>query len=484
MNTVYTPISRRRFIKASAATAGMFFVVPSHAVSGLGHVAPSDKLNIAGIGVGGKGSVNLRNMSAENIVALCDIDWQYAKGCFETYPKAKQYVDFRRMLDESGKDIDAVVIATPDHTHAVCALPAMQLGKHVYVQKPLTHSVYESRVLLEASRRYRVVTQMGNEGHSDDAVSEVCEWIWSGAIGEVTHVDAWTDRPIWPQGLTRPEQGMWVPDHINWDLFIGPATMRPYHRAYHPWDWRGWWDFGTGALGDMACHVLDVVFSAMKLGHPSAVEASSTAFNSESAPMASTIRYEFPARPKEGKVNMPAVSVTWYDGGLLPPRPDSLPDGVELGEGRNGVLFHGSKGLLICGNYGGSYRLLPAGKFEHLPKPLARLRRVGMSHEMDFVRACKESPENRVLPLSNFEYAGPLNEMVVMGNLAVRLKSLNRKLQWDGVNMRITNLSDSDEIKVANGIPRQEPRTLTLNAIRAAEEYVRSTCREGWSLGD
>jgi hypothetical protein len=220
----------------------------------------------------------------------------------------------------------------------------------------------------------------------------------------------------------------------------------------------------------------------MKLGHPSAVEASSTAFNSESAPMASTIRYEFPARPKEGKVNMPAVSVTWYDGGLLPPRPDSLPDGVELGEGRNGLLFHGSKGLLICGNYGGNYRLLPAGKFERLPKPPARLRRVGMSHEMDFVRACKESPENRVLPLSNFEYAGPLNEMVVMGNLAVRLKSLNKTLQWDGVNMRITNLSDSDEIKVANGVPRQEPRTLTLNAIQASEEYVRHTYREGWSL--
>jgi hypothetical protein len=275
---------------------------------------------------------------------------------------------------------------------------------------------------------------------------------------------------------------MWLPEHINWDLFIGPAAMRPYHRAYHPWDWRGWWDFGTGALGDMACHVLDVVFSAMKLGHPSAVEASSTAFNSESAPVASTIRYEFPARPKEGKLQMPAASVTWYDGGLLPPRPDSLPDGVELGEERNGILFHGSKGLLLCGNYGSGCRLLPSAKFENVSKPPARLRRVGMSHEMDFVRACKESPENRVLPLSNFEYAGPLNEMVVMGNLAVRLKSLNKKLQWDGINMRIANLAASDEIKVTNGIPKQEPRTLTLNAIQAAEEYIHHTYREGWSL--
>jgi hypothetical protein len=273
---------------------------------------------------------------------------------------------------------------------------------------------------------------------------------------------------------------MWVPDHINWDLFIGPAPMRPYHRAYHPWDWRGWWDFGTGALGDMACHVLDVVFSAMKLGHPSAVDASSTAFNSESAPVASTIHYEFPARPKEGKFNLPAVSVTWYDGGLLPPRPDSLPDGERLGE--NGVLFHGTKGLLFSDIYGENHRLLPADKFANLPKPAARLRRVGMSHEMDFVRACKESPENRVLPLSNFEYSGPLNEMVVMGNLAVRLKSLNKKLQWDGVNMRITNLSASDEIKVANGIPNVEPRMLTLNAIQTAEEYIRHNYRSGWSL--
>jgi predicted dehydrogenase len=475
--------SRRDFLKTSAATtAGLFFVVPSNAVSGLGHVAPSDKLNIAGIGIGSKGAVNLDNMNSENIVALCDIDWQYAKHVFDKYPAAKRYKDFRVMLNEYGKSIDAVVIATPDHTHAVTAMACMQLGKHVYVQKPLTHSVYESRALLEASRRYKVVTQMGNEGHSSDSVAEVCELIWSGAIGEVTHVDAWTDRPIWPQGLTRPEQGMWVPEYIDWDLFIGPAKMRPYHRAYHPWDWRGWWDFGTGALGDMACHVLDVVFSAMKLGHPSAVEASSTAFNTESAPVASTIHYEFPARPKEGKQNMPAVSVTWYDGGLFPRRPAAIPDDVELGHGRNGIIFHGAKGVLMCATYGGGYKLYPEDKFRSLQKPAARLRRVGMSHEMDFVRACKESAENRVLPLSNFEYAGPLNEMVVMGNLAVRLKSLNKKLLWNGEEMRITNLADSEVIKVTNGIPKEEPRTLTINAIEAATEYVKHNYRDGWAL--
>jgi len=476
-------ISRRHFIGMTAATAGLFTIVPGYAVSGLGHIAPSDKLNIAGIGVGGKGEVNLNNMKSENIVALCDIDREYPKRCFDTFPDAKQYVDYRKMFDEIGKSIDAVVIATPDHTHAVCAMAAMQLGKHVYVQKPLTHSVYESRTLLEASRRYKVVTQMGNEGHSNDEVSEVCEWIWSGAIGEITRVDAWTNRPIWPQGLTRPEEGMWVPDHIDWDLFIGPAAMRPYHRAYHPWDWRGWWDFGTGALGDMACHVLDVAFSAMKLGHPVSVEASSTAINTECAPVSSTIQYDFPARAKEGNINMPAVTVYWYDGGLLPRRPEGLPDGEEMGTGSNGVIFHGTKGTLICGNYGEKYRLLPSNKFASTPKPAARLRRVGMSHEMDWVRACKESPENRVLPLSNFEYSGPLNEMVVMGNLAVRLKSLNKKLAWDGVNMRITNLSDSDVIRVANGIPRQTPRQITINAKEAAEEYIRHTYRQGWSLG-
>jgi len=476
-------ISRRRFIGTTAATAGLFTIVPSYAVSGFGHIAPSDKLNIAGIGLGGKGIVNLNNMKSENIVALCDIDRQYASKCFDTFPAAKQYVDYRKMFGEMSKSIDAVVIATPDHTHAVCAMAAMQLGKHVYVQKPLTHSVYESRVLLEASRRYKVVTQMGNEGHSNDAVSEVCEWIWSGAIGEITRVDAWTNRPIWPQGLTRPEEEMQVPEHIDWDLFIGPAVMRPYHRAYHPWDWRGWWDFGTGALGDMACHVLDVAFSAMKLGHPVSVEASSSAINTECAPVASTIQYDFPARAKEGNLNMPAVTVFWYDGGLLPRRPEGLPDGEEMGTGSNGVIFHGSNGTLICGNYGEKYRLLPDGKFANTPKPAARLRRVGMSHEMDWVRACKESPENRVQPLSNFEYSGPLNEMVVMGNLAVRLKSLNKKLAWDGVNMRITNLSDSDVIRVANGIPRQNPRQVTINAKQAAEEYIRHTYRQGWSLG-
>ena len=474
--------SRRDFIGASAATAAGLTILPNQVVSGLGHKAPSDKLNIAGIGVGGKGQVNLKNMSSENIVALCDIDWNYAAKTFKQYPSAKHYMDFRIMLEEMHKDIDAVLIATPDHSHAVCALAAMQLGKHVYVQKPLTHTVYESRILLEASRKYKVVTQMGNEGHSSSNVADVCELIWSGAIGSIRKVEAWTNRPIWPQGLTRPPQGMQLPDGINWDLFIGPAAMRPYHSAYHPWNWRGWWDFGTGALGDMACHVLDVVFAALKLGHPSSVEASSSAFNNESAPNTSLIRYKFPERKKVGKLKMPEVKVTWYDGGLLPSRPGSLPDGVELGQGKNGIIFHGSKGKLVCGNYGSNYKLLPEEKFAKLVKPPKTLRRVGISHEMDWVRACKESPENRILPVSNFEYACPLNEMVVMGNLAVRMQGLNKKLKWDGENMTFTNLSDEDKIITTNGIPGAEPKKIELNAKQFAAELVKTSYREGWSL--
>lgn len=474
--------SRRKFIGTTSAVIAGFTIVPNHVVSGMGHKAPSDKLNIAGIGIGGKGRTNLRNMKSENIVALCDIDQNYAAKTFNDFPDAKRFVDYRKMLDEFGKSFDAVVIATPDHTHTVSGLASMQAGKHVYVQKPLTHSVYESRVMLEASRKYKVVTQMGNEGHSSDTVAEVCEWIWSGAIGEIRHVDAWTDRPIWPQGIMRPTEVMTVPESINWELFIGPAPMRPYHTAYHPFSWRGWFDFGTGALGDMACHVLDVIVSSLKPGNPESLEASSSAFNTECAPNSSLIQYKFPARKKIGKINMPAFTVNWYDGGLLPVRPEGYPDGLEMGTGRNGVIFHGTKGQLICGNYGEKYKLLPLDRFKDKPKPPQTVRRIPVSHEMDWVRACKESPENRILPASNFEYACPLNEMVVMGNLAVRLQGLQRKLQWDDKNMRISNISDTDKIRVQNGIPGLEPKMLEMNAKQAMAEYIRNTYREGWKI--
>jgi len=249
-------LTRRDFVGRTLAASAAFTIVPSYAVSGLGHTAPSDKLNIAGIGVGGMGLANLKNLTSQNIVGLCDVDWKYAKGAFDMFPKAKKYWDWRKMFDEMGNEIDGIVVATADHTHAIISAHAMTMGKHVYLQKPLTHSVYESRLLTKLAAEHKVATQMGNQGASGAGVAETCEILWSGAIGDVKRVESFTDRPIWPQGLNTPERGDWVPDTLNWDLFTGPAKMRPFNEVYHPWNWRGWWDYGTGALGDMACHIL------------------------------------------------------------------------------------------------------------------------------------------------------------------------------------------------------------------------------------
>jgi predicted dehydrogenase len=271
-----TRISRRQFIGSAATAAAGLTLLPSRVIGGLRQTAPSDRLNIAGVGVGGMGRANLKNMASENIVALCDVDWKYAQRCFDDFPNAKKYWDWRKMFDEMQDSIDAVVVATADHTHAIVAAHAMTLGKHVFLQKPLTHTVYESRLMSKLADKYKVATQMGNQGASGEGVRQIAEWIWNGEIGEVRKVEAFTDRPIWPQGLNRPSQGLWVPDTLNWDLFIGPAPMRPYHEIYTPWNWRGWWDFGTGALGDMACHILHPVFVALKFQYPTKVQGSST----------------------------------------------------------------------------------------------------------------------------------------------------------------------------------------------------------------
>ena len=316
-------INRRNFIGTTASAFAGLTILPSQVIGGLGHKAPSDRLNIAGIGVGGMGYRNLKNMESENIVALCDVDWEYAnRNAFKTWALAKQYKDYRLMFEQQ-KDIDAVMIATPDHSHALPALIAMKMGYHVYLQKPLSHSVYEARVLAETAKNYGVATQMGNQGNSGEGIRQICEWIWAGVIGEVTHVDAWTNRPIWPQGLERPKKEMRIPKDLDWNLFLGPAAYRPYNEIYHPWNWRGWWDFGTGALGDMACHILDPVFKALKLEYPSTVQASSSAFNNESAPNSEIITYEFPRRDNLPKVAMPELTVRWYDGGLMPPPPQN-----------------------------------------------------------------------------------------------------------------------------------------------------------------
>ncbi|HYQ56878.1 MAG TPA: Gfo/Idh/MocA family oxidoreductase [Draconibacterium sp.] len=485
-------LSRRKFIGTTAMGISAATILPSNVIAGLGHKAPSDKLNIAGIGVGGKGFTNLKFMETENIVALCDVDWDYAGAtAFARWYRAKQYKDFRVMLEEQ-KDIDAVMIATPDHTHALPALMAMREGKHVFLQSPLTHSVYESRILTETAQRYGVATQMGNQGNSADGIRQICEWIWAGTIGEVTHVDTWTNSPKWPQNLTQPEKSKRVPKTLDWNLFIGPAKFTEYNTVYHPWNWRGWWEFGTGALGDMGCHILDPVFKALMLKYPKTVEGSSTPFNIVSAPNAEFVRYEFDRRDNLPKVAMPEVTVNWYDGGFMPPRPDELKDGEQMGDDGGGCIFYGTKGKIMCGTYASNPSLLPTTEMDHFQQPERSIRRISNAmeggHEQDWIRACKESKDARVEASSNFDYAGPLNEMVLLGILAVRLQSLQRKLQWDGPNIRFNNIGSSDTIRiltrdqfeVSDGLPKFDNNYTSLPAQGTAEEWIRHTYRNGW----
>ena len=454
-----TGVDRRGFLK-SAAGAAAFTVVPRYVIGGAGTTPPSEKLNIAGVGIGGMGKNNIRKCSGENIVALCDVDDKYAGPVFKDYPKAKKYLDFRDMLDKQ-KDIDAVIVATPDHTHAVVALAAMELGKHVYVQKPITHSVYEARILTEAARKYNVMTQMGNQGHSGDGARMICEWIWDGAIGPVREVHAWTNRPVWPQGIEvdRPKETPPVPETLDWDRWLGPAPYRPYHPCYLPDKWRAWWDFGTGSLGDLGCHILDPAFWALKLKYPVEVEGCVSTYwhafwqktepKNETYPRSSIVRYKFPAR--EG---MPEVKLAWYDGGMMPPRPEELEEGRQMGDDDGGLLFVGDKGSLMCGCYGRGPRLIPETKMKAYDRPKPSIDRIpdgSDGHEKDWVRACKDGKPAS----SNFDYSGPLSEMVLMGNLAVRFP--NKRLLWDGANMKVTNNDD-------------------------ANAYVRREYREGWSL--
>ena len=461
-------IDRRNFLKSTGAGIAMFSIVPSYVLGRNGNTPPSGKLNIAGVGVGGMGKGNLGaickplserkeglwpDSNSQNIVALCDVDWDRAKETVEEYPDAKRYKDYRVMLEEMGDKIDAVVVATPDHTHACVAMEAMRRGKHVYVQKPLTHSIYEARMLTEAARKYGVVTQMGNQGHSGEGIRLVCEWIWDGAIGDVREVHAWTNRPVWPQGIGRPEDTPSIPKTLDWDLWLGPSPHRPYHSAYLPFAWRGWVDFGTGALGDMACHILDPVFWALKLKYPVGVEGSyATNENwknpemNETYPLGSVIHLEYPARGP-----MPAVKVHWYDGGLMPERPQELEEGRKMGDNSGGVIFVGDKGKLMCGCYASGPQLIPYTKMKAYKRPEKTIPRIETSHEMDWVNAIKEGRQ----PSSSFDYSGPLTEMVLMGNLS--LFKPNDKIQWDGENMQATNFPE-------------------------LQKYVNRPYREGWTL--
>jgi predicted dehydrogenase len=490
MNEPKKGISRKDFLRKTATLAAGFTILPSYVVSGLGHRMPSDKLNIAGVGVGGRGLGVLRAMEqSENIVALCDVDWRYSKRAFDHFSGAKKFWDWRVMLDEMGDDIDAVMVATSDHTHAAIAAHAMTLGKHVYVEKPLTHTVYESRLLTNLAREYKVATQMGNQGASDEGVNLMTEWIANGEIGEVKKVESFTDRPIWLQGLNPPTHEQPIPDTFNWDLFVGPARMRPYNEVYTPWNFRGWWDFGTGALGDMACHILHPVFDALELGYPTKVQGSSTLLLRDSAPTAQKVKLTYPARESNLKVALPEVEVHWYDGGIQPEKPAGWPEGRNMNHRGGGVLFHGSEDTLICGCYGADPWLLSG----RVPEVAKTERRVETGHEMDWVRACKESPESRVQPKSHFDEAGPFNETVVMGVLAVRLQGLNKELEWNGETMEFTNIHSNEELRVVirdefsieNGNPSfRKEWSDPFNAIEFANGLIKHEYREGWSLPD
>jgi predicted dehydrogenase len=441
---------RRREFLGAAATAAAFTLVPRHVLGGPGQIPPSEKMHIAGIGVGGMGATNLRNLETETIVALCDVDHAYAAQTFKRYPNATVYKDFREMLDRE-KGIDGVVVATPDHTHAVISMAAMKAGKHVYCQKPLTHDVYEARMLAQAAKEAKVATQMGIQGHSGEGVRLICEWIWAGLIGEIREVDAWCSLSYYPWGHAgwsskyseRPKDTPPVPPTLDWDLWIGPAPMRPYHETYHPGVWRCWWDFGCGMMGDRGAHTLDPVFWALKLVPPTSVEATSCGNTKEVHPLSAIVTFRFPARS-----DLPPVKLTWYEG-TRPPRPEDFEDGRRM-PAEGGVIFKGSKGKIMCGVYGDSPRLVPEALMKEAKLPEKTLPRVAGGHEQDWVRAAKAGTQAG----ADFAYSGPLTEMCLLGNVA---KRVDAPIEWDAANLKVTNLAEA-------------------NAV------VRTEYRKGWSL--
>ena len=471
-------LKRRDFIKNTAVAAGGFMIVPRFVLGGTGYTAPSDKLNLASIGSGGKGWSDIRNAfneGAENIVALCDIDSNRAKNAIEKWPKASFFNDYRVMLEEM-KDIDAVTISAPDHTHAGAAMAAMQLGKHVYVQKPLTHNIRETRMLTEAAREYKIVTQMGNQGASNPGQVQMIEWFEKGLIGDVSEVFVWTDRPVWPQGIPTPTEKPGLPKQItaaNWDLFIGPAQFVDYHPLYHPFKWRGWWNFGTGALGDMGCHLIDPPFRVLGLGYPSEVECSvgqvflkdwTPEYIPDGCPPSSHVQLKFPA----GGKNKNDIKMTWTDGGIRPFHPDLIPadDPIEDNNSSNGVMIIGNKGIMTCGTYGlvpkvylnNGDKLTMPDDFKGGNKYVGTLPEYG--HQVlwtDAIKAGFGSKEHKELT-SSFDYAGPLNETVLMGNLAIRSYQSGqsndngrmsfegrKKFLWDGKEMKITNYEPANQ---------------------------------------
>jgi predicted dehydrogenase len=439
------PLCDRRAFLGGAAAVAAFTILPSRAKGA------NERLNIAGIGIGGMGGGNLNALRSENIVALCDVDLNYAAGTIKAFPAATVYQDFRLLLDKQ-KDIDAVVIATPDHTHAVIAMAAIKAGKHVYCQKPLTHTVWEARQLADAAKEAKVATQMGIQGHSGGGTRMISEWIADGAIGAVREVDAWCSLTYYPWGHAswstsfseRPKAAMPIPDKLDWDLWLGPAPARPYHRAYHPTTWRAWWDFGCGMMGDRGAHTFDPLVTALKLGPPTSIEATSAGGTNELHPISAIVTFRFPARG-----DLPPVKLTWYEG-TRPPRPENLIRDLDL-PAEGGAILKGEKGSLVYGVYGNNPYLLPEELQHSYKRPAPTIPRIpGESHEMDWVRAAKAGTQ----PGAHFGYSGPLTETCLLGNVA---KRLDARIEWDSANLKVTNRTDADR-------------------------WIRTAYRQGWSL--
>ncbi len=426
--------TRRSFLTTSATVVAAASIVPRHVLGGPGATPPSEKLNLAVIGAGGRGADDIAELKSENVAVLCDVDWDRAADTFKRFPNAARHRDFRVMLEKE-KGIDAVVVATPDHIHAVAAMAALKHGKHVYCEKPLTRTIREARELTQAARAAKVATQMGNQGMAFEGNRLIKEWLADGAIGTVREVHVWSDRPThrgklplwWPQGLERPKATPPVPATLDWDLWLGPAPWRPYHPAYVPFKWRGWWDFGSGGLGDMGIHNLAPVFDALQLGPPLSVQASSTPVYPETVPNACVVHYQFPARGER-----PPVKLHWYDGGILPPRPEELEDDRPL-DPEDGILFVGDKGKMLVEGWGGERpRLIPETRNKEYRRPPKTLPR-SLGHHAEWVRACKTGSPTA----SNFAFAGPLTEAVLLGSVCVH--NGGDQLSWDSAHLKITN---------------------------------------------
>lgn len=441
-------INRRTFVEGAARAGLAFTVVPRHVLGGRGFRAPSDTLNVACIGVGGMGRNDVQGMSRENVYALCDVDLHSAEDAFRSFPKAKRYRDYREMFDKEANNIDAVTVTTPDHSHTPAALMSLRLKKPTYTQKPLARTLGEVRLLAKTARDLKVPTQMGNQGHAREGTRVIREWVEAGLIGTVREVHFWTNRPIWPQAMDRPLEDYHVPQYLDWNLWLGPAAERPYHTAYAPFKWRGWWDFGTGALGDMACHIMDAAYWTLDLGFPTRVEPDETLIYDETGPASSRITYSFPA-----KGNRPEVRVVWRDGSLFPPRPPEVGDDEQWPFDRGGgQLWIGDGGKMVAGTYGDDPKLLDAAKMADVqahPVPQKYPRTDGVYAE--FIAAAKGTAPAG----STFDgHAGGLTQMVLLGCLAVRA---GRTLEID-------------------------PKTGNVTNVKLPAEWITPVYRRGWSM--